>query len=304
MRRVPPGTEPIRRYLINVPLHITGIWKICWGRDEYETGSIGAGIVIEPGVRAVVEIYDENPPKDPIRKTILNGKEIKLRNIEILNRLVSHRKSIIVNCTTPAPLGAGYGVSAALCIIYSLAINECTDIKRAVENAHLAEVKSLLGLGDVIAETYGGELEIRLRPGSPGTTGRIIKICYRKTYNILTTELRKKLYTDEMLRERYSDIVRNSDNLLRKIIEEPSLENFLYCSYMFSKLVRFIDDRIENMLQRVRKMILGYYAKKRVLVIVPEKNYLDEVYEHVRSIFRICRMFRLTREGLHVSALS
>ncbi len=300
MRKVPPGTESVHRCLITVPLHITGIWKICWRRDEYETGSIGAGIVIEPGLEAQIEFSEEVYDKFPIRKIELNGEEIKLRNIEILNRLINGRSSFTVRCRCNAPLGSGYGLSAALCIVYSIAIHKCSKIDRAIDRAHLAEVKSLLGLGDVIAEVYGGELEIRVSPGAPGHGGKIIKICYKSNYKVLTSELKTGLTTDKMLREKYDKIVKYSEIYIHKVLEDPSLENFLECSYEFSKLVGFLNDFVEDRLKIIKRFIIGYYVKKRVLVIVPERDSIDDVCEHVRRMFGICRMFRLTREGLRI----
>ncbi|NPA99822.1 MAG: hypothetical protein GXO10_00430 [Crenarchaeota archaeon] len=300
MKKVPPGTEPILRCSITIPLHITGMWRICWRRDEYESGSIGAGIVIEPGLQAEIELYDENSRSNIVRRIELNGEEIELRNLEILKRLKRSGRSFVVRCRCPAPLGAGYGLSAALCLAYSIAMHECSEIDKAVERAHLAEVKSLLGLGDVIAELYGGELEVRIRPGSPRHGGKIIKICYRSSYNVLTSEIEKNITTDKMLRDRYNEIVKFSELYINKILNDPSLETFLECSYNFSKLVGFLDENIEKKLNIVRRLVIGYYVKKRVLVIVPEREYIDEVYEHVRSVFGTCRMFRLTRDGLRL----
>ncbi len=303
MRKVPPGTDKKQKVLIDVPLHITGVWRTCWGRDEYETGSVGAGIVIEPGVRAKISIHVRESPNID-RELLLNGKKITLKNIKILEKLIMSKISFKIECKTNAPLGAGYGMSAALCIIYSIALHNVSNIEKAIEAAHLAEVRSLLGLGDVIAETYGGELEIRLRPGSPRTSGKIVKICYRRTYNILTTELAGALYTDTMLRDKYSDIVKYSQDCISHIIEDPALENFLYYSYMFSKKVGFLNENIEEKVRNIRKMLIGYYVKKRVLVMVPERDYVYDVYEYIRDLFGVCRLFTLTRMGVHVRHLS
>ncbi|NPA70554.1 MAG: hypothetical protein GXO26_07065 [Crenarchaeota archaeon] len=300
MRKVPPGTDQIQRCLIILPLHITGIWKICWRRDEYESGSIGAGIVIEPGLKAEIKFIESKHDKNPIRIVELNGKKINLKNIEILNKLIDNNSSFIINCECNAPLGSGYGLSAALCITYSIALHKCLNIDKAIEKAHLAEVKSLLGLGDVIAEVYGGELEIRISPGAPKHDGKIIKICYRNDYTILTSELEINLTTDIMLREKYDKIVRYSDTYIHKVLEDPSLENFLECSYNFSKLVGFLNNSIEDKLKILKRFLIGYYVKKRVLVIVPERDFLDEVYERVRSMFGVCRIFKLTKDGLRI----
>jgi pantoate kinase len=75
-----------------------------------------------------------------------------------------------VECETPLPLGAGFGVSGAAALGTALAADAAFDLGRS-ENAlttvaHVAEVRAGTGLGDVVAQARGG-VPVRLEPGAP-----------------------------------------------------------------------------------------------------------------------------------------
>ncbi len=288
------------KIFLEVPLHITGIWDIVWGADEYTSGSVGAGLVIEPPAFITIETTSRDV-------TILNGRPLALEHQHLARKLLSVNRGIRVICTTSAQLGKGYGLSAALSIAYSVGYHYVKYGKLVLDQvfklAHLLEVKLLTGLGDVIAEVEGGELEIRKRPGAPGV-GELTRVKIGRK-PVIVVELERKISTADMLRTLFSRIKLGS-RLLEKVLDYPSLETFLEVSYRFSKYVGFLEEDIEHRLRKIkRSMLIGYYCKKQLLVVIPEEEYLDEVYEYLSREFACpCKIFYTREEGLRVEIQS
>jgi len=263
-----------------------------WNRDEYTSGSVGAGLVIEPPAYITIEAYSKDI-------SIVNGKIINLPHQKLAKKLLNVEKNIRVTCTTAATLGKGYGLSAALSIAYSIGYYYAkyreVKLDTIFRMAHLIEVKLLTGLGDVIAEVEGGELEIREKPGAPGI-GKLIKVKVGKR-PVIVIELERKMDTTTMLRSMFAKI-KTGAKLLEKLTEEKDLKTFLDVAYNFSKHVGFLDCSIEDKLRKIKNMIMGYFCKKQVLVIVPEEEFLEDVYEYVCKVFSFpCKVFYTRYEG-------
>lgn len=172
--------------MIDVPLHITSIWLPVYSNDPLTTGSLGCGIIIRPGVRFVV-------------KPTLNQVKYGIDHVDlVLNELGANAE---VNYSAPVQLGIGYGLSAALTLGTALgaAVIKRTQLIKAAQIAHMIEVKLGTGLGDVIAEYYGGGLELRLKAGAPGI-GVIDRIPYPQDLMVVTVDL-GRYSTNDMLRE-------------------------------------------------------------------------------------------------------
>ncbi len=286
------------KLVIKVPLHISGIWKICWMHDELESGSIGTGIVIEPGAEATVRYLSSNS-----RTLVLNSTELKIKNFTIIERLSGKTdRGFKIDVITKARLGYGYGLSAALSIIYSTACYYPRNIRKALEAAHIAEIKCLTGFGDVIAEVYGGDIEIRIKPGSP-YTGKVLKIPYKRPIKVLTVELAYREDTKRMLIDRFSKIQKYGEIFLREFMKELTLEKFLECSNKFSKEIGFIDSEVKEIFNKIEKRFyIGYFVKKNLLIIFPEKEYVLDLKDLLsRSGKFICKEFYTTSRGIELS---
>jgi len=76
-----------------------------------------------------------------------------------------------VGIESDLPVGAGFGVSGAAALGTALAANVAAGLDHTenelIEAAHVAEVESGTGLGDVVAQARGG-VPIRTEPGAPG----------------------------------------------------------------------------------------------------------------------------------------
>ncbi len=200
----------------------------------------------------------------------------------------NNKYNVIIKGASIGDLGLGYGLSSAIAIAYSYAklITESTrhpiSLTKASIVAHIAEVMNLTGLGDVIAETYGGGLVVRLRPGPP-SIGAIDSIPLSNVY-VLICELRRAVKsTPQMLIEGLNEQVKFGLIAYKNFIKNPSIESFLNEAYRFSKAVGFLTHDLDKRVKMVLKpylrqgCVLGYYVKKSLLLILTEGECVNEV---------------------------
>ena len=277
------------------PLHISGFWYIQWSRDEYETGSLGAGLVLDSFV--ITKLRRDCT-------CILNGVEINLKHVKLIRKLLNIPENIGIEVHSPVGLGLGYGVSSAISIGSSIlmCILKNYSILKALQLAHLVEVKYMTGFGDVIAQFHGGEIEIRIKPGAPGI-GHVIKIPVKENIKILVIELQRKFDTREMVIRFYSKIQELGLKCLKEFQRYEDLLTFFELSRRFSKEVGFLTSEIEQMLLRIDSKVIGYFCKKNLLVIGVEEKDLQEVINYLKSINLKYRIFNLTDKGVKIQVV-
>lgn len=159
--------EEVRWAYAFAPGHATGIFAPRdEGRDPRARGSVGAGLVLEPGVRAAAA----HRPQGPRRVTVVSDRGGPLPISEEVARRTTagHAGTFVVRLEHDLPIGQGFGTSAAGATATALALAGLVGRprSRAIELAHLADLFGGGGLGGVAA-ILGGGLEIRRRPGIP-----------------------------------------------------------------------------------------------------------------------------------------
>lgn len=240
------------------PSHITGIFEIFdESKNELEIGSRGAGFSLSKGIVTTVKVEEskEFSLEIMINGSVSNSAEVSKRVVEIFlskfkNIIESSR--IVIEHQVEVPIGAGFGTSGAAALSLALALNELFKLGmtgiEAAQIAHVAEVECKTGLGTVIAETFGG-VEIRIKPGAPGV-GEIRHIPVEK--DIVAVSLifgplsTKKFLTDEAVRRRVNEL---GGKLINKLIEEPSITNFMKFSRQFAEHVGLITEKLKHILK-------------------------------------------------------
>ena len=266
--------------VMSIPLHITGFFAPHYGADPLHTGSIGAGLVLTPGV-----ICKALPSRE--RGIIVNDESCNIRPAWLI---LSQLPPIRLEIRTPVPIGAGYALSACASLGAALASNSWTSLEAAKE-AHKAEVLSLTGLGDVPAIFYGNGLTVRTRPGAPGL-GEVKSIPTHRKLAIVTADL-GRMETTNML-ARYSEKIAIHGKLaFRKFTKDPTLENFLDTSRWFARKVGFLNHRIEEALKPINSRIIGTSVKKRVLFIAVDEDLAYDVASYVNDRFGNSHLFTL-----------
>ncbi len=258
---------------ILVPLHVSGFWHPVKGPSPLYTGSIGAGINLNLYLEAGIQ--EANPHLE------FNGKIIELDHYDYIVSKTGTR--IGVTAKAPFELGKGFGLSAALSLAISLLIAHRVNgytLEKAARLAHEAEVMYSTGLGDVIAEYYGG-LEIRVKPGPPGI-GAVEKIPVKENIKLLVASLPGLEYTPQMLSRISADVYNMSYKMVFQLLDNPSVEKFFEYANTFTRKV-FEYTFVDEILSVYKNKIIGYYRKKQALIVWIEREWLEEVSEYLRS---------------------
>ncbi|MCQ8893789.1 MAG: GHMP kinase [Methanolinea sp.] len=151
------------------PGHLSGYFRPVYGSVPAQTGSLGAGIVIEEGVTATLWPASETQVTVE-RRDPRTGKTVEVLGssppvTHLLSRLgVTARVRTV--CTLP--IGAGFGLSAAALLSTAIAADALFDLGLSDSGwaglAHETEITFHTGLGDVAA-CLGGGRDCRKGPG-------------------------------------------------------------------------------------------------------------------------------------------
>ncbi|WP_067049986.1 pantoate kinase [Methanofollis ethanolicus] len=158
------------------PGHISGYFRKVAGTTPETTGSLGAGLVIDEGVRA--EASAAGTSAVVVRCLGAHGEVISESAGSAPLEYVMHELGVTARVETACrlPIGAGFGLSAAALLSSITALNALFDLgmdRPAIAAlAHRAEVVHNTGLGDVAA-CQGGGLVCRQTPGTTGTITRV-----------------------------------------------------------------------------------------------------------------------------------
>ncbi len=136
------------------PGHISGYFRRIEGPDPRTTGSVGAGVVIDEGVRSTVVPAAETGVRVIRQGHVSAGSP----PIEYALDRLGVRARVTTECRLP--IGAGFGLSAAALLATLTAANHLFDLGLSADDvaflAHEAEVVHRTGLGDVAASQAGG----------------------------------------------------------------------------------------------------------------------------------------------------
>jgi pantoate kinase len=234
------------------PSHITGFFAIHEDNNPLIKGSLGCGIVLESG--CVTEVSFGTKSRGTTRIEI-NGQVAEAQTTQYVAERLAGASEVTVATNFDVPVGCGFGASAAGALSTALALKELLvldmTLNEVAQIAHCAEVANSTGLGDVIAETYGGVV-IRKKPGAPGI-GVIDRIPHRNE-RISYVALGEKL-TKSVLAEGGAELKRRINEAgkeaLRALLQKPTLETFMHVSREFSLRIELISDTCKDAIEAV-----------------------------------------------------
>ena len=242
--------------------------------EPLTSGSLGAGLLLSPP--SVIDVC-VNRNDDGVCEGLC---------IEPIRYIVKkYCVSVKVFLVKGYPLATGFAMSSSLSIAVGIAVATALglSLEKGLELAHEAEVVSGTGLGDVIAQSLGrAGLVLRKAPGAPGV-GRVESYVVPRM-PVLAVQL-GTMTTSEMHRVLGDRLYRDAAPLLARVYENPTLETFLDSANKFSKLVGFVPSYVEYLDMFVRRgWSLGWYVKKKVLVIVVEHDRVEDVIAHLKKL--------------------
>jgi len=226
--------------------------------DLEKVGSRGGGFVINKGVSTRVEVEEA---KTELIEVFINGKlspeaETSRTVAETILAKTPKKHKVTVKHRIEIPIGAGFGSSAGGALGTALALADALGLKLTYNQlgriAHVAEIKCKTGLGTVGPIMLGGCI-LTVEPGGPGI-GVVDRIPLTSRFSVVTgtfgpTATKQILSSPEKKRE----VNRWGKETLDKILDEPSLENFLACCFEFAEKTGFMTGRVRELGQLAKR---------------------------------------------------
>ena len=258
-----------------VPCHITCFFEIREHENALETGSRGAGLNLDVGVKTLVKLSKWDDVE------VIGGNDVSRDVVERMLQSLGVKAKVEITHESIVPMGVGYGVSGATAlgsaIALSVALGNAMTILQAGAIAHIVEVEHMTGLGDVIAQIHGG-IEIRIKEGAPGI-GLIDWIPYEQDLRVIAVTL-KSISTKEMLELKREIINRSGFKALMKLLRRPSLEELMANAKEFAEDVGFIDEDLKELAKiLVNEGAIGASVKKGVFYAVAREDKIGKLYD-------------------------
>lgn len=222
-----------------VPAHITGFFSIENNTDPLKNGSLGAGFLLDRGVKTTIKDSSE------FKINVNQGSDI------VINEVLKHFKidtPFEITQDIQLPIGAGFGTSAASALSLSLALNEFFDFGYSYDEcgqiAHMVEVSLGGGLGDVIGQTGSG-MVLRTSPGAPGV-GRI------ESFDedlFVATKFFGEIDTASIIRDPQHKklISKTGHECLDEFKKDISVGKFLELSLIFSQNTKLMTGEVKSL---------------------------------------------------------
>ncbi|WP_406661000.1 pantoate kinase [Methanolobus sp. ZRKC3] len=230
------------------PAHITGFFETHDHQNPVMKGSTGCGIVLNAGIESTVTA-GEGIQKSEI---MLNGKKVSGNTISTVIEIITDMP-VKVQCQADIPVECGLGASGAGALSTAYALNSALSLNLTAnklnEIAHVAEVRNSSGLGDVAAQSVGGVV-IRTVPGAPDS-GKYDHIpgpeldVYCLTLGKLSTG--SVLGNAELL----GRINYTGRKAMEKLMQKPTIAEFMACSRDFCIDTGLADERIIDIIETV-----------------------------------------------------
>lgn len=235
------------------PGHISGFFEpVYYSNDFSRSGSRGAGLSIKFGALSKVVIKDSTIQNIEV---YINGKKspAPVTKLALKYMIGENKLNIVVKTNLDLPVGQGFGMSAAGALSTCLATAKICGLKDtdALRASHFAEVNLKTGLGDVISSFLGG-FEIRRSPGIP-PWGFIEHIPGK--YDVVICIIGSKINTKKVLENQshIAKITEYGNFCTKKILENPSIENFFYLSDVFTKKTGLATKKINDAIESCKK---------------------------------------------------
>jgi pantoate kinase len=221
------------------PGHITAFFAAVRRDDPLDTGSRGAGIVVDDGV--TVDVHDAEETT-----VTLDGEGVDFEPVERVLEMLEVTAGVDIG--TDVPVGSGFGVSGAAALATSIAANEefslGHDDEQTIAAAHVADVLAGTGLGDVVPQSIGG-IVTRVEPGAPeiGLFGSVEHDDPRIGYTVFGSLETADVLEDDEAMER---VDKAGESALDGLLKDPSIHELVDLSWEFALEAGLTTERVEE----------------------------------------------------------
>ncbi len=225
--------------------HISGIFIIDIKKDPRLSGSMGCGLCLEDG--AVTKVCTAEKTAIKINGAVSEAPT----TLSAIKRLTS--QPVLVETSLNTPVGAGFGASGAGALSTVLALNEALSLNMTfnelAQEAHIAEVTNMTGLGDIAGMTTGS-IDIRKKAGVM-PVGIIDRIPCREaaiswlSFGGIST---KSVLSDDIRRK---TINKAGKSRLKELLKKPSIENFFMQSSAFAREIGLMGENVKDAIEAV-----------------------------------------------------
>ena len=226
--------------------------------NPLKVGARGGGFGIKKGVLTEVRVAkaDRNSVKVMINGSPAPEAETTKTTVNTLLRKVDEKYAVAVRHEIEVPIGAGFGSSAGGALTTALSLSKALDLNLTYNQigriAHSAEVQCKTGLGTVGPLMLSGCV-LTVEPGAPGIAV-IDRIPISPDY-VVVAGVFGPILTKQVLssHEKRRAINKWGRITLEKILDEPSLENFLTRCLEFAQKTGFMTKRLEGLVKLAEK---------------------------------------------------
>jgi pantoate kinase len=281
------------------PAGISSFFEICdrtaegtlIDNSEY-IGARGGGFALDKGVSTDVILVEakENHIDVFINESLSQKADTTKTVVEILLDNIPKKYHVIVKHRVDVPIGAGFGSSAAGALGTSLALSKALGLNHTYNQlgriAHVAEVKCRTGLGTVGPLMHGG-CGLTLEPGAPGIAS-LDQIPVSPDHKIVVGTFKPYLTKEMLASEEKRELINKwGQRTLKKILSEPSLENFMKACKEFAVGTGFVTERIKRLIE-VAEMAGAVGAAQNM---VGEAVHALVTVDRLEDVFRAFKKF-------------
>jgi len=221
-------------------------------------GATGGGFGLQHGVHTKVSIKPalENSIQITINNKIAPEAKVTQNVTQTILNQTSQKFTVLVEHQIDIPISMGFGTSAGGALTTGLALKEVLNLPLTYNQigqiAHLAEIQSQTGLGTVSSLSVGGGLILVTKPGAPGIC-KIDRIPLNPNYVLVAgfynSNLPKTCLSPSSSKNNNDQINHYGRQTLTKILEKPSVENFLECCWLFAQKTGFATKQVHKLVQ-------------------------------------------------------
>lgn len=282
-----------------VPSAVSSFFEVCDEDQEgnkiidpLKVGARGGGFKILKGVTTQAVIGQSSQDEVYINGHLTPGAKTSLEAIRLARETYNFKGCVHVEHKVEVPIGCGFGTSAAGALGTILAIQDAlgiSDRASAADLAHIAEVKSLTGLGTVIAAaSSGGSMGLVTEPGAPSLGAVKLFDFDTSQYMFISIVFGAVNKATVLASEKHKKTVNKwGRKVLEAILDNPTPVNLLKQSLLFAEKTRLATKDLIELAHHIERSGAEGAAQNMIGRAVHSMVKVNKVTNIVRDLRRL-----------------